>query len=80
MFRLINDSCVLYLTGVINQSRVTCSFPDELKLTEVISAFKKDDPLEKKKLSINKFIIDPNVKKYLKKILFNKINDYMEPT
>ena len=36
-----------YLTGVINHSITTSSFPDELKLAEVISSFKKDDPLDK---------------------------------
>ena len=37
-----------YLTGVINHSIATSSFPDELKLVHVMSAFKKDDPLDKK--------------------------------
>ena len=36
-----------YLAGVINHSIATSSFPDELKLVDVMSAFKKDDPLDK---------------------------------
>ena len=47
MLRLISGLCVLYLTGVINHSGITSSFLDELKLTEIMSAFKKDDSLEK---------------------------------
>ena len=36
-----------YLTVIINRSNATSSFPDELKLAEVMSAFKKDDPFDK---------------------------------
>ena len=36
-----------YLTGVINHSIATFSFPDELKLAEAMSPFKKDDSLDK---------------------------------
>ena len=38
-----------YLTGVINYSVAFSSFPDEIKLAKVMSGFKKDDPLYKKK-------------------------------
>ena len=44
---MFSGSFLTYLTGVIDQSITTSSFPDELKLAEVMSAFKKGDPLDK---------------------------------
>ena len=44
---MCSGSFLPYLTGIINHSIATPSFPDELKLAEVMSAFKKDDPLVK---------------------------------
>ena len=38
-----SGSFLPYLTGVINHSKTISPFPDELKLAEVISAFKRDD-------------------------------------
>ena len=46
ILKTFSRSLLPYLTGVINHSITTASFPDELKLAEVISAFKKDNPLD----------------------------------
>ena len=45
LLKMFSGSFLPYLTGVINHSISTSSFPDELKLAKVLSAFKKDDPL-----------------------------------
>ena len=39
ILKTFSGSFLPYLTGVINHSITTSSFPDELKLAEVISAF-----------------------------------------
>ena len=74
MFR---GSFLRYLTGVINHSITTSSFSDELKLAEVISAFKKDDPLHKENYCPISLL--SHTSKRYEKILFNQINDYIEP-
>ena len=58
-------------------SITTSSFPDELKLAEVISAFKKDDPLDKE--NYRPISLLSHTSKIYEKILFNQINDYIEP-
>ena len=48
-----------YLTGVITHSIAISSFPDELKLAEVTSPFKKDDPLDKETVAfISNYSLD----------------------
>ena len=47
ILKMCSGSFLPYLTGIINHSIATPSFPDELKLTEVMSAFKKDDLFDK---------------------------------
>ena len=59
-----------YVTGVINHFITTSSFPDELKLTEVISAFKKDDPLDKENYRLISCYLMPQ--KYMKKYFSTK--------
>ena len=62
-----------YLTGVISHSTTTSYFPDE-----VMSAFKKDDPLNKENyLPIS---LLSHTSKIYEKILFNEINDYIAMT
>ena len=58
-----------YLTGIINHSIATSSFPDELKLTEVMSAFKKDDPLDKE--NYRPISLLSHTSKIYEKILFS---------
>ena len=50
ILKMFSRSILTYLTGDLNHSIATSFFPDELKLAEVMSAFKKDDPLEKENL------------------------------
>lgn len=50
-----------YLTGVMNHSIAYSFFPDELKFVEVMSAFKKDNPLGKE---VYDLIPQKNLKKY----------------
>ena len=65
-----------YLAGIINHSISTSSFPDKLKLADVLSSFKKDDRLDKE----NYYPISllSHTSKIHEKILFNEINDYIE--
>ena len=44
---MFSGSFLPHLTEVINKFITYCSFPDELKLAEVMSAFKKDDSFDK---------------------------------
>ena len=74
---MFNESFLPYLSGVINHSITTFSFPDKLKLVEIISAFMKDDPLDKENYRPISFL--PHTSKIYEKILFNQINDYIEP-
>ena len=62
-----------YLTGVINHSIITSSFPDE-----VMSAFKKDDPLNKENYLPISLLF--HTSKIYEEILFNQINDYIVMT
>ena len=77
ILKMFSGSFLLYLTGVINHSIITSSFPDELKLTEVTSVFKKDDPLDKE--CYRPISLFSHISKIYEKIFFNQINDYIEP-
>ena len=66
-----------YLTRVINHSITTSSVPDELKLVEVISAFKKDDSLDYE--NYRPISLLSHTSNIYEKVLFNQINDYIEP-
>ena len=73
---MFSGSFLPYLEGVINHSIATTSIPDELKLAEVLSAFKKDDPLDKE--NYRAISVLSHTSKIYEKILFNQINDYIE--
>ena len=70
---MFSESFLPYLTGVINHSIATSSFPDELKLAEAMSAFKKDDPLHKE--NYRPISLLSHTTKIYEKILFNQSND-----
>ena len=74
---MFSGSFLPYLTGIINHSIATFSFPDELKLAEVMSAFKKDDPLDKE--NYRPISLLSHTSKIYVKILFNQISGYIEP-
>ena len=77
ILKMFSGSFLPFLTGVINHSITTSSFPDELKLAGVMSAFKKDTALDKENYHPVS-LLSHTSKKY-EKILFNQINDYIEP-
>ena len=66
-----------HLLGVINHFIATSSFPEELKLAEVMSAFKKDDSFNKE--NYHSISLLSHTSKIFEKILFNQISDYIEP-
>ena len=73
ILKMFNGSYLPHLTGPINHSIDTSSFPDKLKLAEVMSAFKKDDLFYKEN-----YFLSHTSKEY-EKLLFNQTNDYIEP-
>ena len=73
ILKTFSGSLLPCLTGVINHSITTSSFPDELKRAKVISAFKKDYPLNKENYRPI-FLLSHTLKIY-EKILFNQMND-----
>ena len=63
ILKVFIQSFLPYLARATNHSIATCSFPDELKLAEVMSTFKKDDLLDKEKyrsINISKNAFKPN--------------------
>ena len=50
-FQMLSGLFLPYLTVAINHSLATSSFSDELKQAEVMSAFKRDDPVDKENYS-----------------------------
>ena len=73
ILKTFSESLLPYLTGVINHSITTSSFPDELKRAEVISAFKKDYPLDKE--NYRPIFLLSHTSKIYERILFNQMND-----
>ena len=74
--KMFSGSFLPYLAGVINHSIDTFSFLNELKLAGVVSAFKKDDPLDKE--NYRPISLLSHTTKIYGKILFNQINDYID--
>ena len=60
---MFSESFLSYLKGVINHSITNSSFRNGLKFAEVISAFKKDDTLDKENYRPISFVMS-----YLKNI------------
>ena len=77
ILKMFSESFLPFLTGIINHSITTSSFPDELKLAGVMSAFRKDDALDKENYHLISLL--SHISKKYEKILFNQINDYIEP-
>ena len=69
---MFNESFLPYLSGVINHSITTFSFPDKLKLVEIVSTFTKDDPLDKENYHPINFL--PHTSKIYEKISFRAYN------
>ena len=64
-----------HLTNSINYSIQHSSFPQELKLSEVIPVYKKLDPLQKE--NYRPISLLPHVSKVLEKIVNKQITNYM---
>ena len=64
-------------TDIINNSFQTGNFPNELNLTEVMSGYKKKDPLNKEIYRPVSFL--SYVGKNFEKSFYEQINSYMEP-
>ena len=75
ILKVFIQSFLPYLARVTNHSVATSSFPDELKLAEVMSTFKKDDLLDKEKY---RPISLSHTSKIFQKMLLNQINDSIE--
>ena len=71
------DIYLKILTDIINETFVTCSFPNELKLAEIIPIFKKKDALDKQ--NYRPISLLSYMSKILERIIHNQINDYIEP-
>ena len=76
---LINsiDTYLSILTDIINDSIKNGVFPDELKLAEVISLFKKADPFYKS--NYRPVSLLSHMSKVFERINYNQINEYIEP-
>ena len=72
-----SSTCILYLKQLINESILSSTFPNKLKLAEVIPIYKKGDPLDKE--NYRPISLLSHVSKIYERILFNQINDYIEP-
>ena len=78
--KIIIDSIDTYLpvlTGIINNSIRNGTFPDELKLAEVIPIFKKVDPFDI--TDCRPVSLLSHVSKVYERIIFNQIKTYFEP-
>ena len=63
------------LSNSINYSNQLCSFPQELKLLEVISVYKKLDPLQKK--NYRPVSLLPHISKPFERVIHKQITNYM---
>ena len=71
------DIYLLFLIGIINQSLKNDIFPEELKLAEVISLFKKADPFHK--INYRPVSLLSHMSQVFERIIFSQINEYIEP-
>ena len=63
-----------HLTNTINLSLKECTFPEELKQSEVIHVYKKLDPLQKENYKPVSLL--PHISKAFEKIIYKKINNF----
>ena len=78
--KVLIDSVDTYLpifTDIINSSIRNGTFPEELKLAEVIPLFKKTDPFDK--VNYRPPSLMSYVSKVYERIIFNQISTYFEP-
>ena len=70
------ETYLSFLTKAINLAITECEFPDKLKKSEVITLYKKQDPL--KKGSYRPISLLPHVSNVFERILYAQINNYMQ--
>ena len=79
--KLVNKEIRKDLTNWINESIKQNKFPNELKIADITSLFKKEDPLDK--TNYRPMTILPTVSKILERILFNQLqrfsNKFLSP-
>ena len=63
-----------YLTGATNYFKATSSFPDELKLGDIMSAFKNNDPFNKENYCPVRY-----TSQIFENILFNQTDNCRKP-
>ena len=71
------DSYLPIFTDIVNSSIRNGTFPEELKLAEVIPLFKKTDPFDK--VNYRPPSLMSYVSKVYERIIFNQISTYFEP-
>ena len=72
-----SNAHILNLKNVINKSIASSTFPNKLKLAEVIPVYKKGDPRNRK--NYRPISLLSNVSKIFERILFNQISEFIEP-
>ena len=65
------------LTDIINDSLKRGTFPDELKLAEVIPLFQKADPFDK--TNYRPVSLLSHISTAFERVIYNQINEYTEP-
>ena len=70
------DTYLPYLTKSVNYTINESEFPAELKHSEVIPLFKKEDPLKKE--NCRPVSLLPHLSKVFERIIYKQINEYME--
>ena len=70
------DIYLPYLTKSVNYAINESEFPAELKHSEVIPLFKKEDPLKKE--NYRPVSLLPHLSKVFERIIYKQINEYME--
>ena len=73
IIKMFSGLFLRYLTGVINHAIATSFFPNEKKLEEVMSAFNKDDSLDKENYQSISLLFDTS--QIYEKLFFNQISD-----
>ena len=65
-----------FLTKAINYAITENTFPEQLKKSEVIPLYKKEDPLKKENCKPVSLL--PHVSKVFERIIYQQINIYMK--
>ena len=65
-----------FLTKAINYAITENTFPEQLKKSEVIPLYKKEDPLKKENYKPMSLL--PHVSKVFERIIYKQINIYMQ--